>query len=292
MSSGFYLLISSPSYINMSSLQSMHSTSFNREDMESASTEGVNSTDTPHNRQRSITSILEKVIAKPAVARFWRIARLLALGYATDASIQKYENQENWVHFSVTLQRKLESIGIVSGLLLSANTNLLISGDLGRMTFTSTVASMHLSLISLICDILCLWLLIGIRSADLKDLIKNENSILFYYLYGTPSLFGGAAALSFFVAVGSWTWLELGIGNHGVASKILSVILGTALMANAGMCFYLGGSRRDLPEMPSNPVPLIFPPSQSDPDTIYILPPLPHLPVRLNMYSLGTEHHE
>lgn len=64
--------------------------------------------------------------------------------------------------------------------------------------------------------------------------------MLFYYLNSTPSLFGGASALSFFVAVGSWVWLEQ---DQGVVARVLVILLSAALMGNAGACFVLGATR-------------------------------------------------
>jgi len=66
-----------------------------------------------------------------------------------------------------------------------------------------------------------------------------QDTHLFYYLYATPSLFGGAAALAFFAAVGAWTWLET---DYGWAGKVASIVLSTVLMGNAFLCFILGAS--------------------------------------------------
>lgn len=66
--------------------------------------------------------------------------------------------------------------------------------------------------------------------------------MLFYYLNSTPSLFGGASALAFFVAVGAWVWLEQ---DQGVAARVLVILLGAALMGNAGVCFVLGATNWD-----------------------------------------------
>ena len=74
-----------------------------------------------------------------------------------------------------------------------------------------------------------------------------RHGTLFYYLCGIPSLFGGASALAFFVAVGSWTWLDDVAAGHGWGGKIGSIILGSILLINAGACFVLGASTEDIP---------------------------------------------
>ena len=74
-----------------------------------------------------------------------------------------------------------------------------------------------------------------------------RHGSLFYYLCGTASLFGGASALAFFVAVGSWTWLDDAAAGYGWGGKICSIILGSVLLINAGICFFLGASTEDIP---------------------------------------------
>jgi hypothetical protein len=69
-----------------------------------------------------------------------------------------------------------------------------------------------------------------------------RDAHLFYYLQATPSLFGGGSALAFFVAVGAWTWLET---DYGWGPKVVSVILGAALIGSAALCFVLGGTSWD-----------------------------------------------
>ncbi|GBE80563.1 hypothetical protein SCP_0302780 [Sparassis crispa] len=172
--------------------------------------------------------------------RLKRIALLLATGYASRESRTRYEITGDWYRFRSTTTKKLENIGIVSGLLLSSSTSLLSSGDLRRMTYIATIGSMACSLLSIIFGLLCLWSLVGVDPTRLKSL--SRNSALFYYLYATPSLFGGTAALSFFVAVGSWTWLDLGHSHYGSGGKVLSICCSAALVFNAALCFILGGS--------------------------------------------------
>ncbi|KAG9092622.1 hypothetical protein FS749_015565 [Ceratobasidium sp. UAMH 11750] len=132
---------------------------------------------------------------------------------------------------------KLQNIGVVSGLLLAANTNLLCTGPTRRMTYVSCLASIYMSLMSIIFGLLCLWSIVGVHPSRLRELSKQ--TILFYYLNSTPSLFGGASALAFFVAVGAWVWLET---DQGTVSRVLVILLGAALMGNAGACFVLGAT--------------------------------------------------
>jgi len=136
---------------------------------------------------------------------------------------------------------KLENIGVVSGLLISSSANLLCSGELRRMTYIATVASMLCSLLSIIFGLLCLWALVGVHPIRLKSFVKSRGAI-FYYLYATPSLFGGAAALAFFVAIGAWTWLDLELDKYGIGGRVFSLLCSAALVANASICFVLGGS--------------------------------------------------
>ncbi|KAG8723939.1 hypothetical protein FRC09_001048 [Ceratobasidium sp. 395] len=90
---------------------------------------------------------------------------------------------------------------------------------------------------SIIFGLLCLWSIIGVHPSRLRELSKQ--TILFYYLNSTPSLFGGASALAFFVAVGAWVWLET---DQGIVSRVLVILLGAALMGNAFACFVLGAA--------------------------------------------------
>jgi len=136
----------------------------------------------------------------------------------------------------------------------SADTSLLVSGDLRRMTHAAVSASMFWSLLSIIFGCFCLWLLdhptrlkvcpieiyFLIRSINIQVLVRHPT--LFYYLCGTPSLLGGASALAFFVAIGSWTWLDDAAAERGWGGKICSIGLGSVLVINAGVCFYLGAS--------------------------------------------------
>lgn len=68
--------------------------------------------------------------------------------------------------------------------------------------------------------------------------------MLFYYMCGTPSLFGGASALAFFTAVGSWVWLDQVNQDRNNIAKVCAVVLGGALTLNTCICFYLGGSMK------------------------------------------------
>ena len=74
---------------------------------------------------------------------------------------------------------------------------------------------------------------------SLQFLVKQRTH-LFYYLYATPSLYGGAAALIFFVAVCAFTWLEESTAGYGWEARAAAVILSGALVGNAAICFVLG----------------------------------------------------
>lgn len=147
----------------------------------------------------------------------------------------------------------------------SADSNFLVSGDLRRMTHAAVSASMFLSLLSIIFGCFSLWSLdhptrlkvcprlpfpltfyILIQTIKhIQVLVRHDN--LFYYLCGTASLFGGASALAFFVAVGSWTWLDDAAAGYGWGGRISSICLGSVLLINAGVCFILGASTEDIP---------------------------------------------
>ncbi|KAJ3571891.1 hypothetical protein NP233_g3462 [Leucocoprinus birnbaumii] len=176
--------------------------------------------------------------------RITRIGRLLLIGYASEETQRSYEAHRHWEQLHTSLLRKIENIGVVSGLLLASNANLLVSsnGDLRRMTYISVGASILAAIISLILDLLCLWALIGMHPSRLQLLTKR--SLLFYYLCGTPSVFGGASALSFFVAVGSWVWLDAVNQDRNGVARFCAVALGAILMLNTCVCFYLGSSMK------------------------------------------------
>ncbi len=61
---------------------------------------------------------------------------------------------------------------------------------------------------------------------------------------GTPSLFGGASALAFFTAVGSWVWQDQVNQDRNNIAKVCAAVLGGALTLNTCVCFYLGGSMK------------------------------------------------
>ena len=67
-----------------------------------------------------------------------------------------------------------------------------------------------------------------------------KRTYLFYYLYATPSLCGGAAALAFFVAVCAFTWLEESTARYGWEARAAAIILSGVLIGNATICFVLG----------------------------------------------------
>ncbi|KAF5358293.1 hypothetical protein D9756_001583 [Leucocoprinus leucothites] len=104
------------------------------------------------------------------IERTTRIVRLLLIGYASEEEQLSYETYRHWEQLHDTLLRKVENIGVVSGLLLASNANLLISsnGDLRRMTYASVAASILGAIISLIFDFLCLWALIGMHPSRLQ----------------------------------------------------------------------------------------------------------------------------
>lgn len=75
---------------------------------------------------------------------------------------------------------------------------------------------------------------------------------LFYYLYATPSLFGGGAALAFFAAICAWTWLDDSTAQFGWGPRICSVLLSFALLSNALACFILGAFVTSMPRSNSD----------------------------------------
>jgi len=171
-------------------------------------------------------------------ARIVRIARLLTFGYQDDKVwTERYLKQADWESFHSVLNQKIQNIVVVSGLLLSASVNLLCTGPLHRMTYTTVIASICGSLMSIIFGLICMWSLVGQKPARLKKLTRRSG--LFQYLYSSPSLFGGGAALAFFVAIGAWVWLDL---DSSLTTRILVILLSAALLANAGACFVLGGT--------------------------------------------------
>ncbi|KAL5537210.1 hypothetical protein ACEPAF_1033 [Sanghuangporus sanghuang] len=164
-----------------------------------------------------------------------RIPKLLMLGYASSGTQRRYERQRDWKRMYAVLMFKIENITIVSGLLLASSCNLLIVGDLRRMTHASVSASIFGSILSIVFGLLCR---INITPARLEFLVTRTR--LFYYLYSTPSLWGGAAALVFFVAVCAFTWLEENTAKYGWEAKVAAVLMSGLLIANAVACFVLG----------------------------------------------------
>ncbi|KAH8108871.1 hypothetical protein DFH11DRAFT_1630903 [Phellopilus nigrolimitatus] len=171
-----------------------------------------------------------------------RIPKLLMLGYPSEESQRRYELESDWSRLYTILMFKIENIGIVSGLLLASSCNLLIAGDLRRMTHASVSASMYGSILSIVFGLLCR---INITPGRLQFLVGRTR--LFYYLYATPSLWGGGAALAFFVAICSFTWLEESTAKYGWEAKISAVVLSAALIGNAVACFVLGARVMALP---------------------------------------------
>ncbi|KAH7320384.1 hypothetical protein B0J17DRAFT_685528 [Rhizoctonia solani] len=105
------------------------------------------------------------------------------------------------------------------------------------MTYVTCLASIYMSLLSIIFGLLCLWSIVGVHPPRLKEL--SEQTYLFCYLNSTPSLFGGMSALTFFVAVGTWVWLET---DQGIAARVLVILMSVAFLGNAGVCFILGAA--------------------------------------------------
>ncbi|KAL5492111.1 hypothetical protein ACEPAI_3558 [Sanghuangporus weigelae] len=95
------------------------------------------------------------------------------------------------------------------------------------------------SVLSIIFGILCKN---NITKGRLEDFAKYP--LLFYLLLATPSIWGGGAALAFFVAVCSFTWLEESTARYGWEAKTASVLLSALLMANSFACFILGTDTR------------------------------------------------
>ncbi|THH11331.1 hypothetical protein EW145_g726 [Phellinidium pouzarii] len=118
---------------------------------------------------------------------------------------------------------------------VSSSCNLLIAGDLRRMTHASVAASMFASILSIVFGLLCR---VNITPARLQFLVNRKN--LFYFLYATPSLWGGGAALAFFVAICAYTWLEESTTQYGWEAKAAAIVMSCALIGNADACFFLG----------------------------------------------------
>ena len=129
------------------------------------------------------------------------------------------------------------------------------------MTYASCIGSITLSLLSIVFGLLCLWSLIGVHPTRLKvhtrlatcvghtlmllqfrQYLVGKNALLFYYLHATPSMFGASSAGAFFVAVGAWTWLDMGIEMTGWAGRVFAILISVALVGNACLCFVVGAS--------------------------------------------------
>ncbi|KAJ1301773.1 hypothetical protein OPQ81_009002 [Rhizoctonia solani] len=211
------------------------------ESQDSATEPLTNEASDDHPEQQPIGGIVSRIVKGAASTlagpfdRVLRILLLLASGYSSMSSQRRLERQADWVRFRKVLMIKLQNIGVVSGLLLASSVNLLCVGPTRRMTYVTCLASIYMSLLSIIFGLLCLWSIVGVHPSRLKELSKQ--TYLFYYLNSTPSIFGGMSALAFFVAVGAWVWLET---DQGIVARVLVVLLGTALLGNAGACFVLG----------------------------------------------------
>lgn len=172
--------------------------------------------------------------ARNAARRFSFIVGLLTLGYQERGIMQKrYIHRKEWLPFKLTLEKKIQNIVAVSGLVLTANTNVFATIPNSRMAYTSMLASFCGSLISIIFGLLCLWVLS--MPDRLELVVKRDN--LFQILFSVPCVFGGAAALAFFVAVGAWAVLDQ---EKSIVIMILVILLSAACLGNAGICFVLG----------------------------------------------------
>lgn len=127
------------------------------------------------------------------------------------------------------------------------------------MTHASVCASMFGSVLSIIFGLLCRINItptrLKVSSLQLTLSFTNNCTVqflvsrthLFYYLYATPSLFGGGAALAFFAAICAWTWLDDSTAQFGWGPRICSVLLSFALLSNALACFILGAFVTSMP---------------------------------------------
>ncbi|KAG8745506.1 hypothetical protein FRC10_007853 [Ceratobasidium sp. 414] len=180
-----------------------------------------------------------------------KIARLLTAGYASEDAQRRLERRADWGRFRKVLMIKLQNIGVVRKYEPSVHgpnsTN-----DIRNLS-SIYLHEPHVNYIRIAL------LMVHRRSAPIPPSSKScpvlanqttqspqyaqqelsKQTILFYYLNSTPSLFGGASALAFFVAVGAWVWLET---DQGIVSRVLVILLGAALMGNAGACFVLGAA--------------------------------------------------
>lgn len=169
-----------------------------------------------------------------AIHKFGFIVGLLTLGYQEKGIMKKrYVHGKEWLRLKRTLELKIQNIVVVSGLVLTANVNVLATIPGSKMTYTSMQASFCGSLISVIFGLLCLWTL---SMPDRLQLVLRRD-ILFQILFSVPCVFGGAAALAFFVTVGSWAVLDQ---QRSDAIMVLVILLSAACLGNAGVCFILG----------------------------------------------------
>lgn len=169
-----------------------------------------------------------------AIHKFGFIVGLLTMGYQAQGIMkQRYVHGKEWLRLKRTLELKIQNIVVVSGLVLTANVNVLATIPGSKMTYTSMQASFCGSLISVIFGLLCLWTL---SMPDRLQLVLQRD-ILFQILFSVPCVFGGAAALAFFVTVGSWAVLDQ---QRSDAIMILVILLSAACLGNAGICFILG----------------------------------------------------
>ncbi|KAG8986142.1 hypothetical protein FRB90_004186, partial [Tulasnella sp. 427] len=97
---------------------------------------------------------------RKAAGKLKMIVGLLTLGYQDPRVMQhRYYHRKEWLPFKLALEKKIQNIVVVSGLVLTANVNVLATIPGSKMTYTSMQASFCGSLISVIFGLLCLWTL-------------------------------------------------------------------------------------------------------------------------------------
>ncbi|ELU40519.1 hypothetical protein AG1IA_05451 [Rhizoctonia solani AG-1 IA] len=152
--------------------------------------------------------------------RVLRVILLLTSGHATSSSQRRLEKQADWVRFRKVLMIKLQNIGVVVRVIRSA----------AYYSSPSTYSQIGRKLI-----------MYGSYSTnDLRCLpiVCLHESPLNYIWLAVPLVNCWSPPITV-ETVGAWVWLETG---QGTAARVLVILLGAALMGNAGACFVLGAA--------------------------------------------------
>jgi len=171
-----------------------------------------------------------------------RNAALLSVGYASKQAMGKYERTANYKHWQQVLTVKIQNVTTVAGLIMSSTWSMLASGNLGASAYTCAMATIALCLLSIISGLLCLSPLLCAAPKRLEILVKHHPK-WFWYLFAGPCGFGGLSALTFFAALTCYSWEARCFPLYGWGGRIVSLLGVGALMVNAGICLFLGGTR-------------------------------------------------